>query len=373
MSERQDTVGVGVIGTGWITRAHVHALHTLNHIKPLPKRIELVSLYGRTPERVERMASEFGFERWTTRWEDIIEAPDIDVVACLGTNVLHTPVSIAALESGKAVLCEKPLAETAEEAEQMVTVAEGAGVTAACGFNYRFVPAVRLMHDLLSSGRLGDVRHFRAAYLQDWASAEEMTRPNRTGAGSVLDYSHILDMLLHLVGEPISVDGLVTSFAGGSDDAFVASCELPQGATASLEASRYATGWKGLQRVEVNGTLGSAWWDMEDINRLHVFFVDDEREGLGGFRDVLVGEPGHPFMHQWWPPGHVIGWEHSFVHQWQAFLEAVIEQRPVDTIQANFTDGLRVARFSDAIYESARESRRVPVDLSSRSSERRMS
>lgn len=369
MSERQNTVGVGVIGTGWITRAHVHALHTLNHIRPLPKQIELVSLCSRTPERVEPMASELGFKRWTTAWEDIIEAPDIDVVACLGANVLHAPVSIAALESGKAVLCEKPLAETAEEAEHMVTVAEATGLTAACGFNYRFVPAVRLMHDLLSSGRLGDVRHFRAVYLQDWALAEEMSRPGHAGAGTVLDYSHILDMLLHLVGDPISVDGLVTSFAGGSDDAFVASCGLPQGATASLEASRYATGWKGLQRVEVNGSLGSAWWDMEDINRLHVFFADDEREGLGGFRDVLVSEPEHPFMRQWWTPGHVIGWEHSFVHQWRTFLDAVIEQRPVDPLQANFTDGLRVARFADAIYESARESRRVPVDLSSRSSE----
>lgn len=371
MTERSGTLRVGVIGTGWITRAHAHALRVLNHIEPLPRRIELATLGGRTPERIEPMAAEFGFERWTTRWEDVVEASDVDVVACLGTNALHAPVSIAALESGKSVLCEKPLAGTSEDAERMADVAEANGLAAACGFNYRFVPAVRLMRDLVSSGRLGDVRHFRGLYLQDWASSEATTRPNRTGAGSVLDYSHILDMLLYLVGEPTSVDGLVTSFAGGSDDAFLASCELPRGATASLEASRYATGRKGLQKIEINGTLGSAWWNMEDVNRLHVFFAEDEREGLGGFRDVLVSEPDHPFMRQWWPPGHVIGWEHSFVHQWRAFLEAVIEQRPVGPLQADFTDGLRVVRFADAIYESAGESRRVPVELPSRASERR--
>lgn len=371
MSEQDGTLRVGVLGTGWITRAHTHALQVINHIKPLSRRVELVSLCGRTPERIEPMAAEFGFERWTTRWEDLVEASDIDVVACLGTNALHEPVSIAALESGKPVLCEKPLAESADEAERVAEVAEITGVTAACGFNYRFVPAVRLMRDLLSSGKLGDVRHFRGLYLQDWAASGATTRPNLTGAGTVLDYSHILDMLLYLVGEPTSVDGLTTSFAGGSDDAFVASCELDGGATASLEASRYATGRKGVQRVEVNGTLGSAWWDMEDVNRLHVFFTDDESEGLGGFRDVLVSEPDHPFMHQWWPPGHVIGWEHSFVHQWRAFLQAVIEQRPVDPLQASFADAVRIARFADAIYESARERRRLPVELSSRASEHR--
>jgi predicted dehydrogenase len=371
MTEQSGTLRAGVVGTGWITRAHAHALQVLNHIEPLSRRVQLAALAGRTPERIEPMAKEFGFERWTTRWEDVVGASDVDVIACLGANALHAPVSIAALGSGKPVLCEKPLAESAEEAEQIVDVAEATGLSAACGFNYRFVPAVRLMRDLLSSGRLGDVCHFRGLYLQDWASSEATTRPNLTGAGSVLDYSHILDMLLYLVGEPTSVDGLTTSFAGGSDDAFLASCELPQGATASLEASRYATGRKGVQRVEVNGTLGSVWWDMEDVNRLHVFFVDDERTGLGGFRDILVSEPDHPFMHQWWPPGHVIGWEHSFVHQWRAFLEAVIEQRPVDPLQANFADGLRIARFADAIYESARESRRIPVELSSRSSKRR--
>ena len=354
------TIGVGFVGYGWISRAHAHALHTLNHVRPLPKRLRLVAMAGRTAERVEAVARELAFERWTTDWRDVVDDPAVDVVANVAANEAHAGPSIAALEAGKPVLCEKPLGLDAAEARTMAEVARGAGVTNACGFNYRYVPAVRLMRELVEAGALGALRHFRAQYLQDWLAADEpLQRVDRDGA--VLDYVHIVDLLRHLGGDPLSVTAHATSFASPKEDAYVAAVELAGDAIGSLEASRLATGWKGRQRIELNGTAGSAWWDMEDVNRLHVFFVEDEQAGLGGFRDVLVTEHDHPFLAQWWPPGHVLGWEHSFVHQWRDFLQAVMENRAVDPLQANFDDGYEAAVVCDTILASVREGRRVEI------------
>jgi predicted dehydrogenase len=355
-----DEIGVGFIGYGWIARAHAHALRTLDHIRPLPKRARLVTVAGRTAEGVEAFARELGFERWATSWREVVEAPDVDVVANLAANEAHAEPSIAALELGKPVLCEKPLGLNAAEARAMLDAAERAGVTHACGFNYRYVPALRLGRDLVRSGKLGRVRHFRALYLQDWmAAAEPRQRLERGGA--VLDYSHLVDMLRYFGLEAVRVSAHTTRFAGGEEDAYVAALELADGALGSLEASRFATGWKGLQRIEVNGAEGSLWWDMEDLNRLHVFLVKDEREGLGGFRSVLVTERQHPFLRQWWPPGHVLGWEHTLVHQWRDFLTALVENGRVDPEQASFGDGYAAAVVCDAILASARERRCVEI------------
>jgi predicted dehydrogenase len=242
----------------------------------------------------------------------------------------------------------------------MFEAAESAGVTTATGFNYRYVPAVALAKELLTAERLGELRHYRALYLQDYQIAGGQPRSSG-GAGAVLDYAHLVDMLRFLAGEPESVTARVSSFVSDVDDAYAAVRELPGGATATLEASRVASGWKGRHRIELNGADGSLWWDMEDPNRLHVFLFADEREGLGGFRDVIVTQPDHPFLAQWWPPGHVLGWEHSFVHQWRDFLEAVLEERPVPDRQASFEDGYRAAVLCEAINASAREGRRVAI------------
>ena len=355
-----DTIGVGFVGYGWISRAHAHALHTLNHIRPLGKRIRLVSIAGRTADRVAPVAHELGFERWTSSWQEVVEDDEVDVVANLAANEAHAPASIAALELGKPVLCEKPLGVDAVESLEMLEAAERAEVTHACGFNYRYVPAVRLMHDLVASGALGDLRHFRAAYLQDWiVSNPSVQRADRGGA--VLDYSHIVDLTRHLAGEPLSVSAHAAAFVSAAEDAYVAALDLPGGAIASLEASRVATGWKGRQVVELNGADGALWWNMEDLNRLHVFFAADERDGLGGFRDVLVTQPEHPFLRHWWAPGHILGWEHTFVHQWLEFLGAVLEQRPVPADQASFADGYRATVVCDAILAAAKAGRRVAI------------
>lgn len=356
----RDAIGVGVLGYGWITRAHAHALHTLNHLEPLPRRIRLVSLAGRRPEPLEAAARELGFERWTTSWEELVDDPEVDVVANLNAVEGHAEPSLGALAAGKPVLCEKPLGATLDEARALRDAAEEAGVANAVGFNYRYVPAVALAREAVDAGRLGELRHYRALYLQDYQVAGGQPRSSG-GAGAVLDYAHLVDLLRFLVGEPHAVTARTASFVSDVDDAYAAILELGGGATATLEASRVATGWKGRQRIELNGSDGSIWWDMEDPNRLHVFLLADEREGLGGFRDVVVTQPDHPFLAQWWPPGHVLGWEHSFVHQWRDFLSAVLEERAVPERQASFEDGYRAAVLCEAIHTSAREGRRVEI------------
>jgi predicted dehydrogenase len=309
------------------------------------------------------MTSELNIERWTTNWEDLVTDPKIDVIANAGPHAIHAPISIAALDAGKHVLCEKPLATAAADAREMACAAGQTGTLSACGFNYRFVPAIRLLRTLLTEGRLGAVRHFRGLYLQDWLS----NNAEWTGAtgGSLLDLCHLFDMLRHLAGEPGSVVGTTSTFLSDFEDSFIAAFDLPEGAVALLEGSSCATGWKGHHRIEVNGTEGSAWWDMEDFNRLHVMFVEDQREGVGGFRDVLVTEETHPFVSQWWPAGHVIGWQSTFVHQWRAFLQSVLDGEPSDPLQATFDDGARASELAEAVRSSAEAGRRVECGPSS--------
>jgi predicted dehydrogenase len=371
---------VGFIGSGWMARAHAHGLRSIDHIAPLPKRIRFVNIASRRPEQVQRVASELGFERSATRWEEVVEDSEVEVVANLASNDVHAPASIAALELRKPVLCEKPLARDSAEAASVLGVAQAAEVAHAIGFNYRYIPAVQLARQIVAAGRLGQLRHFRGAYLQDWALSPNRPHSWRfdsalSGSGAVGDFSHIVDLLRYLAGEPISVVGELGHFidrrpapaASGKllpvdvDDAYGAVLQLRGGGLATLEASRVATGWKGRQVVELNGSDGSIWWDMEDLNRLHVFFVADEREGLGGFRDVLVTQPEHPHLRHWWAPGHILGWENTFVHQWLDFLEAVLEQRPVSEDQASFVDGYRAAVVCDAILASAKEGRRIEI------------
>jgi predicted dehydrogenase len=357
-SPRQRTLVVAVIGSGWIVRAHAHALHTLNHLGGLPARIRVKWIYGRRAEKMAALAAELGIERSTTEWRELVEDPEVDVLLNAGAHPLHAPVSIAAIEAGKHVLCEKPLAATTEEAREMARAASGAAVMSACGFNYRFVPAIRLLKELIDDGGLGNIRHYRGLYLQDWLSNNH-DWPGQAGGSAVRDFSHLFDMMCHLGSRPESVVGWAKSLLSDADDAFLGGFALSDGGTASLEASSCATGWKGKHRIEVNGTDGSAWWDMEEFNKLHVMLVKDQEEDLGGFRDVLVTEPSHPFMADWWEAGAVIGWESTFIHEWRAFLESVIRGGPLDSRLATFADGVRANELGDAVLEAARSGERV--------------
>lgn len=348
-------MGVALVGYGWIARAHAHALRTVGRLMPLKRPIRLVALAGRSADGVSAAAQQFGFERATTDWEELVVDDQIDVIAIASPVEAHAETAIAAVQNQKHVLCEKPLAVNASEAKSMLESAEAAGVVHACGFNYRFVPAVALIARLLASGRLGELRHYRALYLQDFATADGHPR----AAGAIFDYSHLVDMLRHLAGAPRTVSARATSFLSESEDAYVATLEMASGAVATLEASRVAVGWKGRHTIEVNCSRGSVHWDMEDFNRLHVFFSDDERDGYGGFRNILVTQPEHPFVSSWWSPGHTIGWDAALTQQWHGFLEAVVEQRPPTSDQATFADGYRAAVICDAIRTSS--AKRVQV------------
>lgn len=359
----ESDLGIGILGAGWITRAHGLALRTIPFVAPLGRQVRIAMLAGRDRDRAEAVAHTLGVERVTTDWREVVEDPSVHVVANLMGVTGHREATEAALALGKPVLCEKPLGVDRFEARSMAAAAVAAGVPAVCGFNYRFVPAMRLAHDLVAAGALGQIVQFRAVYIQDYAAGRSPLRPHN-GSRAVTDYAHIVDFLRYLGCEPEAVQATTAKLTDSGpevEDAYVAAVDLRGGGIASLEASRVARGWKGRQVVEVNGTEGSLWWDMEDLNRLHVFYVADEAAGTGGFRDVLVTQPDHPYLGQWWPPGHTLGWEQSFVHQWQDFLAAVLEDRPVAEHQATFEDGYHAAALCDAILTSARDGRRVSI------------
>ena len=359
-----DTLRVGVLGAGWITRAHVHAIQTIGHMAPLARPVRVTALAARNRDRGEAMARDLGIDHFTTDWAELVADPDVDVVANLFGAAAHVDGTEAALALGKPVLCEKPLGADRFEAHRLLSAATRAAVPAVCGFNYRYMPAMRLAREIIERGELGDALHFRAVYLQDHAAG---TSPQRAHNGSraVTDYAHIVDFLRYLGCEAEAVQATtakLTSFGPDVEDAYVAAIDLRGGGIASLQVSRVAWGWKGRQVVEFNGTKGSLWWDMEDLNRLHVFYSDDAAGPTGGFRDILVTQPDHPFLGLWWPPGHTLGWEHSFVHEWRDFLSAIIDGRQVSAEQATFADGYQAALLCDAIYASSREGRRVRMD-----------
>jgi predicted dehydrogenase len=355
-------LGIGLLGAGWITRAHAHAIRTLVHIAPLPRPVRIVALAARTPGSGATLARDFDIPRVATDWRDVVDDPAVDVVANLTAVDGHRAATEAALAAGKAVLCEKPMARDRRDAARMLAAAAAAAVPAAMGFNYRYVPAMRLMRQIVARGDLGDPVHFRAVYLQDYALGAGF---RHNGSAAIGDYAHIVDFVRYLGCEPLDVQASAVKLTTGGppvEDAYVAAVTLRGGGLGSLEASRLARGRKGRQVVEFNGTLGSAWWDMEDLNRLHVFYASDESGSVGGFHDVLVTQPDHPFLDLWWPPGHTIGWDQAFTHQWLDFLGAVIEGRELSPEQASFDDGYEATLVCDAIRTSATEGRRVTID-----------
>ncbi len=359
-----DTLGIGILGAGWITRAHGLAIRTLSQVAPVGRPVAITMLAARGSGRGEEMAAQLEVERFTTDWREVVDDPSVDVVANLTGVNGHREATEAALALGKPVLCEKPLGVDRVEARSMADAADAAGVQAVTGFNYRYLPAMLLAHDIAASGALGTIVHFRGAYLQDYAAVPAPLRPHN-GSRAVTDYAHIVDFLHYLGGEAMAVVASAAKLtASGPDveDAYVAAVELQGGGLASLEASRVARGWKGRQRIELDGTEGSLWWDMEDMNHLHVFLAADEAAGIGGFRDVLVTQPDHPFVGRWWPPGHGLGWESGFVHEWHDFLTAVVTGGPVPDRQATFADGYRAAVVCDAILLAASDGERVRIE-----------
>jgi len=348
-----ETPGVGLLGYAFMGRAHAHALLTLGHMTgPPPIRPRLVSVAGRDEAQRVEFAERFGFERHAAAWEDVVADPDVEIVENLLPNNLHAAPVIAAARAGKHLICEKPLALDAAEGRTMLDAAEAAGVVHMCAFNYRFVPAVRRAREMLEAGDLGEVHHFRGVYRQSWGADPEREGVWRfdaaqAGGGALGDLAtHVIDMSRYLVGDIDSVAAEVATFVPGRtvDDAAAAAVRFANGAVGTIEATRFATGNLNRFTWEVNGSKGSLAFDLERPAEL---MVDGTR--------TLVNPDG------WWPPGHVLGWEHTFVFELRRFLDAVAGRETVAPHGATFADGVRASEVADAIVESARDGRRVAL------------
>lgn len=370
LSRSRPPLGVGMVGYAFMGRAHSQAWHTVARAFPdVPLRPELTAICGRDKAAAEEAAGILGWGSVETDWRVLIERDDIDLIDISAPGDAHAPIAIAALQAGKHVLCEKPLANTLEEAEAMAAAAASAaknGVRAMVGFNYRRVPALALAREHVAGGRLGELRHVRAVYLQDWLtdpSAPMTWRLDaaRAGSGALGDLgAHLVDLVRYLTGSEIEVTSAdLRTFtrerplAGGTgtgqvtvDDAALFAGRLSgSGALASFEATRCAAGHKNGLRVEINGSGGSLAFDLERLNELQ-FFSRTDRASSDGFARVLVTERHHPYLSGWWPPGHVLGWEHTFTHQARDLLTAIASG---DQPEPSFADGLAVQRVLDSV------------------------
>jgi predicted dehydrogenase len=364
-----ETIGIGMLGYAFMGKAHSNAYKTLPYMAwPPPYVPRLVAIAGRNEEAVSEAAQRYGFEGHVTDWHALVEDERVQVFDNAGPNNLHTEPSIAAAEAGKHVICEKPLGRNADESYDAWKRVAAAGVKHMCAFNYRFVPAVRLAREIVETGDLGEITHFRGSYLQEWGTIDdEVWRFDKAlaGSGALGDLgAHVIDLARYLVGEIESVTGTTATFKPGRevDDAFESVVAFDNGAVGTLEASRFATGRKNALTWEINGSKGSLAFDLERLNELQVHIAGSSpAESAQGFRNVLVSEADHPFWQWWWPHGHTIGWEHSFVHEIHHLLSAIRDDSDVAPHGATFEDGYRCAEVCDAILRSAEAGTREEV------------
>ena len=328
-------IGVGMLGYAFMGKAHSNAFRKLSYMTwPPPLLPRLVAIAGRNEEAVANAARRYGYERWTTDWHDLVADPAIGLFDNGGPNSVHSAPTIAAAQAGKHVICEKPLGRDAQESFEIWQDVAATGVKHLCGFNYRFVPAVRLARELIDAGELGEIRHFRGRYLQDWGDDPSLDtwrfHADEAGSGALGDLgAHVVDLARFLTGEIASVSGFTKTFLPGRqvDDAVEAAVEFESGAVGTIEATRLALGRRNALQWEINGVKASLAFDMERLNELQVFRADGDR--ARGFKTVLVSEANHPFWEHWWPPGHIIGWGETFVHELHHLLKAIADDGDV--------------------------------------------
>jgi predicted dehydrogenase len=355
-------IGVGMLGYAFMGKAHSNAYKTLAYMTwPPPLMPQLVAIAGRNEEAVSEAARRYGFADSVTDWKALIADDRIQLFDNAGPNNLHAEPTIAAAEAGKHVICEKPLGRDAAESYETWQRVEATGVKHMCAFNYRFVPAVRLAKQIIASGELGDLQHFRGAYLQEWGTTEgDIWRFDKAaaGSGSLGDLgAHVIDLSRYLVGEISEVAAITQTFIPDRDvdDAVESVVRYENGAVGTIEASRFCQGRKNAFTWEINGSKGSLRFDLERLNELQY------SEGNAGFRTVLVSEADHPFWEHWWPQGHMIGWEHSFVHEIHHLLTAIRDDSDVAPHGATLEDGYRAAEVCDAMLRSAEQGGRETV------------
>jgi len=342
---------------------------------------KLVALCGRDEAAVAAAARRYGYARYYTDWRKMVEDPEIQLFDNGGPNDTHAEPTIAAARAGKHVFCEKPLARSAREAKAMLDAAVKAGVRHQTAFSLRFVPAVRQACELIRAGKLGRLYHFRASYLQEWimphynAAMNWRLEKERCGSGALGDLgSHIIDLGRFLMGEVKSVGALARTFISERplpdgkgtgtvdvDDAFAAVVEFANGGIGTVEATRFAAGHKNHGSFEINGEKGSIRFNLERLNELEVFWVGEEPQATQGFHQINATESYHPFISNWWPHGHIIGWGSAFVHELNHFLDCIVNKKEVGPDAATFEDGYRNAVICDAILESAAARRQIDV------------
>lgn len=388
MTQKQlPEIGVAAVGHSFMGAAHSHAWRNVNHVGTPVARTAMRVLAGRNLTRAQAAADRLGWAEVTDDWRSLLERDDVQVIDILTPGDSHEAIAVEALAAGKHVICEKPLATSVAAAERMAAAAQEAqkrDVASMVGFNYRHVPALGLAQQLIAEGRLGTVRQVRAQYLQDFIVDENFPlvwrlQRERAGAGALGDIgSHIIDAAQFLTGQLLTrVSGTTETFvkqrplqtagtavglaASGSgsvergnvtvDDTAVFVGFGSEGALMSFEATRMATGRKNAMRIEINGSRGSVAFDFESMNELW-FYDGDDPTAESGFRRILATEPEHPRLSNWWPAGHGLGYDHTFVHELQDFLEAVTAGRAP---QPTFHDGLQVQRVVEAVQRSAAE------------------
>jgi len=380
-----------MIGHGFMGKAHSYALLATpfffkTGIEPVRRVI-----VGRNPERLRQAAETFGWEEHSTDWREVVRRPDIDAVSIVTPPNTHAEIAMAAAEAGKHIFCEKPFTVTVEEAQQTLDAVQRSGVKHMLGFNYRRVPAIGLAKQLIESGRLGTIYHVRAVYLQDWIMDPQFPRIwklDRAIAGSGAHHelnAHIIDLALHLVGKINRVVGMEETFikkrpartaseqlstmltAEASsaeeeqvdvDDTTAFLARFACGALGTFESTRFAAGRRNHNRIEVNGSKGSLSFDLENMNRLEYYDTDDPGD-VPGFRSIQVNEGCHPYIDHWWPPGHGIGYENTFVNEYADFLSAIAGDT---TPQPGFEIGLENQKVLDAVTRSIANDRWVAIE-----------
>ena len=367
------TLRIGLIGTGFMARAHTNAYKRVGDFFPdLKWKPRLKAVCARTPEKVRAFADQWGYESVETDWRTLVSRKDIDAVDICAPNDTHAEIALAAIAAGKMILCEKPLARTVAEGQPMVDAVEEAGVKNTVWYNYRRVPSVTLAKQVIDSGKLGQVFHYRANFLQDWTISPDLPQGgealwrldvNAAGSGVTGDLlAHCIDTAMWLNGGIADVSAVTETFikervhqvtgkmqAVGIDDACIFHCHFDNGSLGVFEATRYARGQKAGYTFEINGEHASISWDLHDQNRLGYFDHGDDSI-VRGWRSIHVSDGDQPYIDRWWVPGLCLGYEHTFVHHMADFLRSLETDEPCSP---TFREALETQRVCEAVLESA--------------------
>ncbi len=364
---------IGLIGCGFMGRTHSNGYNRVRNFFPeLAYEPELKAVCSRNTDKVRAFAEQWGYESTETDWKALIARDDIDAIDICTPNDTHAEIAIAAAEKGKMILCEKPLSRTLDEGQKMVSAIAKAGVANTVWYNYRRVPAVTLAKQIIDSGKLGKIFHYRANFLQDWTISPELPQGGEglwrldvdaAGSGVTGDLlAHCIDTAMWLNGGIKDVSAMTETFIKervhqasgkiqkvGIDDACIFHCHFENGSLGLFESTRYARGHKALYTFEINGEHASIRWDLHDLNRLEYFDHSDDST-VRGWRSVLVTDGDQPFMKRWWVPGLIIGYEHTFIHQVADFLHSLETGTPC---HPTFEDALETQKVCEAVINSA--------------------